>query len=61
MISSGEAGHRVIGHEGGFPGFSALVEIYEDSGYVLAVLANQRSAQQIGEAFRDLLKRRTKQ
>lgn len=56
-VSAGEAGERVFGHEGGFPGVSSLLEIYEEDGYVLAVLANQRSAQQIREAWRDMLRR----
>ncbi|MGM0880759.1 MAG: serine hydrolase domain-containing protein [Bacillota bacterium] len=33
-------GERIIGHNGGFPGVSALLNMYLNSGYTLAVLSN---------------------
>ncbi len=33
-------GHRIIGHNGGAPGISAVLDIYVDLGYTVAVLAN---------------------
>jgi CubicO group peptidase (beta-lactamase class C family) len=33
-------GHRVVGHNGGAPGISAVLDMYWDSGYTVAVLAN---------------------
>ncbi len=33
-------GERIIGHNGGFPGVSALLNMYMNSGYTLAVLSN---------------------
>lgn len=33
-------GERIIGHNGGFPGVSALLHMYMHSGYTLAVLSN---------------------
>jgi len=58
-VSRGEPGHRVYGHTGGFPGVSALLEVYEESGYVLAVLSNvDEGATRVGDAWRDLLRRR---
>jgi len=58
-VSRGEPGHRVFGHTGGFPGVSAVLEVYEESGYVLAVLSNVgEGATRVGDAWRDLLRRR---
>lgn len=33
-------GQRVVGHSGGFPGISANLDMYLDSGYTVAVMAN---------------------
>lgn len=33
-------GERVIGHNGGFPGVSALLNMYMTSGYTLVILSN---------------------
>jgi len=35
-----ESGHRVVGHTGGAPGISAVLRIYTDLGYEVAVLSN---------------------
>ena len=57
-VSHGAAGKRVYGHAGGFPGVGALFEVYEDRGYVLAVLSNiTNGAQEVGDGWRDLLRR----
>ena len=57
-ITPGANGRRVWGHEGGFPGVGALVEVYEPEGYVLAVLSNTTGgAAPLGDAWRDLLVR----
>ena len=44
-----EDGVRSFGHNGGAPGMNADFEIYPQSGYVVAVLANQdpRAAENI--------------
>ncbi|SQD94990.1 MULTISPECIES: serine hydrolase [unclassified Parafrankia] len=34
-------GTRVVGHNGGTPGYEADLAIYPDRGYVVAILANQ--------------------
>jgi len=57
MVSRGDA-PRIWGHAGGFPGVGALVEVYEDRGWVLAVLSNTTDgATPVGDAWRDLLRR----
>ncbi len=57
-IAGTQTGRRVYGHEGGFPGVGALVEVYEGSGYTLAVLSNTTGgAAPIGDAWRDVLGR----
>lgn len=55
-------GQRIVGHGGGFPGISALLDMYWDSGrtgrsgYTVAVLSNYDNAAQIvGSKLRDLL------
>ena len=42
-IEDGEAG-RVVGHGGGFPGLNGKLDMFLDSGYVVAVLANYDGA-----------------
>ncbi len=37
---AGGPGARVVGHAGGFPGMSGVLDIYLDSGFVVAVLGN---------------------
>jgi len=58
VVTSGPPGQRLYGHEGGFPGVSALVEIYEADGTVLTVLSNTTTgAPPIGDVWRDLRRR----
>ncbi|HPM38182.1 MAG TPA: serine hydrolase domain-containing protein [candidate division Zixibacteria bacterium] len=33
-------GHRIVGHSGGAPGINAVLEMYWDDGYTVAVMAN---------------------
>jgi len=52
-VSQGPAG-KIVGHSGGFPGINSRLDIYLDSGYVVAVMSNidqgaQRLTGQIGE------------
>jgi len=55
---SREPRQRLWGHGGGFPGVSALLEVYEEDGWVLAVLSNTTEGAGIaGDAWRDLLSR----
>ena len=37
-------GHRIVGHNGGAPGISAVLDMYWDSGYTVAVLSNYDNA-----------------
>jgi CubicO group peptidase (beta-lactamase class C family) len=41
-----DAGGRIVGHSGGFPGISAQLDIYLADGYTMAVLANYGGAAQ---------------
>jgi hypothetical protein len=41
---SGEPDNRIVGHGGGFPGISAMLDMYLDSGYMVAVLSNYDGA-----------------
>ncbi|MBD3403401.1 serine hydrolase [candidate division GN15 bacterium] len=51
-------GHRVVGHNGGAPGISAILRMYRDDGYTVAVLANyDRSAGQVARFVEDLIVR----
>ena len=51
-----DAGGRIAGHSGGFPGISAQLDIYLGDGYTLAVLANYGgAAQPVIEKARTLL------
>jgi CubicO group peptidase (beta-lactamase class C family) len=59
-IARGATASRMWGHAGGFPGASALLEVHEDGGWVLAVLSNTTDgAGIVGDAWRDLLGRGT--
>ncbi len=50
------AGQRLAGHSGGFPGISALLDMYRDSGYTVAVLSNyDRIAQPVSMKLREML------
>jgi len=49
---------RVVGHNGGFPGISASLDIFVDSGWVVAVLSNYgRAADPVARQIRQLLER----
>lgn len=54
-VAGQEPGRRVYGHEGGFHGIGAMVEIYESGGWVLTALSNTTGgAAPIGDLWRDL-------
>jgi CubicO group peptidase (beta-lactamase class C family) len=54
---SGEPGDRIVGHGGGFPGISAKLDMYLDSGYTVAVLSNyDGAAAEVAEWVRELLR-----
>jgi len=49
-------GHRVIGHSGGAPGINAVLRIYTDLGYTVAVLSNySNGAEPIADRIEKLL------
>jgi CubicO group peptidase (beta-lactamase class C family) len=50
-------GKRIVGHGGGFPGINGQLDIYLDSGYTVAVLANMDppAAQRVANRLRELL------
>ena len=53
---SGTPDDRVVGHGGGFPGISAKLDMYLDSGYTVAVLSNyDGAASEVSEKIRELL------
>ncbi len=55
---SGEPGNRVVGHNGGFPGISALLDIHLDKGFTVAVLSNyDRGAGLVGGKLAELFAR----
>jgi len=39
QVSQGPGG-KVVGHSGGFPGINSQLDIYVDSGYIIAVMSN---------------------
>jgi len=51
-----DRGHRIIGHNGGAPGISAVLDMYMDLGYTVAVLSNyDMAAETISRKVRDIL------
>jgi CubicO group peptidase (beta-lactamase class C family) len=49
-------GQRIIGHAGGAPGINAMLDMYLDSGYTVAVMANyDGAAVRVGRKIRELL------
>jgi CubicO group peptidase (beta-lactamase class C family) len=51
-----DRGHRIIGHNGGAPGISAVLDMYMDMGYTVAVLSNyDMAAEIISRKIRDIL------
>lgn len=58
FIVSGEPGHRIVGHGGGFAGISSSLDMYLDSGYTAAVMSNyDRGATPVRDKIRELLRR----
>ena len=56
FATSGAPGNRIVGHGGGFPGISANLDIYLDTGYTAAVMSNyDRGASLINDKIRELL------
>lgn len=55
----GRPGDRIVGHGGGFPGISAKLDMYLDSGYTVAVLSNyDQGASVVAEKLREWLSAR---
>jgi len=53
-----ENGQRIIGHSGGAPGISAILDMYFDSGYTVAVMGNYDGvAGMVAHKIRTLLMR----
>jgi len=51
-------GQRIVGHGGGAPGINSVLDIYLDSGYTVAVMANyDRAAGKVARKLRELLTR----
>ncbi|HDS01364.1 MAG TPA: class A beta-lactamase-related serine hydrolase, partial [candidate division Zixibacteria bacterium] len=48
--------HRIVGHGGGAPGINAMLDMYMDSGYTVAVMANyDGAASRVAEKIRELI------
>jgi CubicO group peptidase (beta-lactamase class C family) len=49
-------GHRIVGHEGGFPGINSQLDIYLDLGYTVAVMSNYDppAAARVANRMRDM-------
>ena len=49
-------GHRIVGHEGGFPGINSQLDIYLDLGYTVAVMSNYDppAAARVADRLRDM-------
>jgi hypothetical protein len=57
-VSNGPLG-RVVGHSGGFPGISSVLDMHLDSGFAVAVLSNyDGGSQTIESKANELLARR---
>ncbi len=49
---------KVVGHSGGFPGINANLDIFVDSGYIVAVMTNyDRAASPVARKIKSLLER----
>jgi hypothetical protein len=56
-VTEGPGGRRV-GHSGGFPGISAQLDIFLDTGYVAVVLANvDNGSGAVAQKIRELIER----
>jgi len=52
----GQPDNRIVGHGGGFPGISAKLDMYLDTGYTVAVLSNyDGGASVVSERIREWL------
>ena len=52
----GEPGNRIVGHGGGFSGINSNLDMFLDTGYTSAVMANQDgAASRVAERIRKLL------
>ncbi|MCU0291615.1 MAG: beta-lactamase family protein [Thermoanaerobaculaceae bacterium] len=57
QVRYGPAG-RVVGHNGGFPGINSQLDIYVDSGYIVAVMSNvDGGASPLADAIGSILAR----
>ncbi len=57
-VSDGPAG-KVVGHSGGFPGLNGNLDVFPESGYVVAVLSNyDRGANPLAEHVKGMIARR---
>ncbi|MBD3217809.1 MAG: serine hydrolase [candidate division Zixibacteria bacterium] len=51
-------GHRIVGHGGGAPGINAMLDMYMNSGYTVAVMANyDGAASRVADKIREILTR----
>ena len=49
-------GHRIVGHSGGYPGVSAMFQMYMDQGYTVVVLSNyDEAAQMVAKTLREMI------
>jgi CubicO group peptidase (beta-lactamase class C family) len=49
-------GHRIIGHSGGYPGVSAMFQMYVDQGFTAIVLGNyDEAAQMVAKRLREII------
>jgi CubicO group peptidase (beta-lactamase class C family) len=49
-------GQRIVGHGGGAPGINAMLDMYMDSGYTVAVMANyDGAASRVADKIREIL------
>ncbi|MFN2513733.1 MAG: serine hydrolase domain-containing protein [Pyrinomonadaceae bacterium] len=49
-------GHRIIGHSGGYPGVSAMFQMYLDQGFTTIVLGNyDAAAQMVAKRLREII------
>ena len=54
----GTPDNRIVGHSGGFPGINSKLDMYLDTGYTVAVMANyDMAAMGVAEKIKELLGR----
>ncbi|MBN1938146.1 MAG: beta-lactamase family protein [Candidatus Aminicenantes bacterium] len=59
QVSTGPAG-RIVGHSGGFPGINARLEIFRDSGFIVALMSNYDNGIQVADGIKRILARTEK-